>query len=105
MHTVQQLQLELADARERSGTFTDELRISQENSKDVSQFGHSNGNQLDTNGGGTSVGNTGAVPNGNSDNVSSFASAGNASTQVTEFSGDCYGFLRSVQSADNELLC
>ncbi|KAF3432755.1 hypothetical protein FNV43_RR23857 [Rhamnella rubrinervis] len=87
LHTVQQLQLKLADARERSGTLTDELRISQENSKDVSQFGQSNGNQLDMNGGGTSGGNTGPIPNGNSDNISSFASAGNASTQIDHVSG------------------
>ncbi|KAK9994869.1 hypothetical protein SO802_024572 [Lithocarpus litseifolius] len=33
MHTIQQLQLELADARERSGTYSDESRISQTNSK------------------------------------------------------------------------
>ncbi|KAF3942652.1 hypothetical protein CMV_030715, partial [Castanea mollissima] len=82
MHTVQQLQLELADARERSGTYSDESRISQTNSKDVSQFGQSNGNQLDANGGsGTSGGNSGVLPNGNSDNVSSFASSGNAPVQ------------------------
>ncbi|XP_048325351.1 uncharacterized protein LOC107414965 isoform X3 [Ziziphus jujuba] len=87
MHTIQQLQLELADARERSGTFTDESRISQENSKDVSQFSQTNGSQLDMNGGGTSGGSTGALPNGNSDNISSFVSAGNASTQIEHVAG------------------
>ncbi|GMY07603.1 hypothetical protein FCV25MIE_02842 [Fagus crenata] len=88
MHTIQQLQLELADARERSGTYSDESRISQTNSKDVSQFGQSNGNQLDANGGGgTSGGNSGVLPNGNSDNVSSFASTGNASTQPDHVPG------------------
>ena len=90
MHTIQQLQLELADARERSGTYSDESRISQTNSKDVSQFGQSNGNQLDSNGGGgTSGGNSGVLPNGNSDNVSSFASTGNAPAQVNCTSRDC----------------
>lgn len=81
MHSIQQLQLELADARERSGTYTDESRIAQSNSnsKDASQFGQNNGNQLDMN---TSSGNTGAIPNGNSDDVQSFPSTGNASTQV-----------------------
>nr|XP_023921364.1 golgin subfamily A member 6-like protein 2 [Quercus suber] len=50
--------------------------------QDVSQFGQSNGNQLDANGGGgTSGGNSGVLPNGNSDNVSSFASTGNAPAQ------------------------
>uniref|UniRef100_A0A6P3ZJJ5 uncharacterized protein LOC107414965 isoform X1 n=1 Tax=Ziziphus jujuba TaxID=326968 RepID=A0A6P3ZJJ5_ZIZJJ len=87
MHTIQQLQLELADARERSGTFTDESRISQENSKDVSQFSQTNGSQLDMNGCGTSGGSTGALPNGNSDNISSFVSAGNASTQIEHVAG------------------
>ena len=90
MHTIQQLQLELADARERSGTYSDESRISQTNSKDVSQFGQSNGNQLDANGGGgTSGGNSGVLPNGNSDKVSSFASTGNAPAQVNCTSRDC----------------
>nr|XP_023918146.1 uncharacterized protein LOC112029690 [Quercus suber] len=90
MHTIQQLQLELADARERSGIYSDESRISQTNSKDVSQFGQSNGNQLDANGGGgTSGGNSGVLPNGNSDNVSSFASTGNAPAQVNCTSRDC----------------
>ena len=82
--------IELADARERSGTYSDESRISQTNSKDVSQFGQSNGNQLDANGGGgTSGGNSGVLPNGNSDNVSSFASTGNAPAQVNCTCRDC----------------
>lgn len=88
MHTIQQLQLELADARERSGTFTDDSRLSHENSKDVSHFNQTNGNQLDMIGGGMSGGSAGALPNGNSDNVPPFVSAGNASTQVTYFCGD-----------------
>lgn len=82
LHTIQQLHLELADARERSGTYNGESRLSQTNSNDVSQFVQSNGNQLDVNRGGTSGGNSGALPNGSSDNVSSFASTDNASTQV-----------------------
>ncbi|PON81202.1 RNA polymerase II degradation factor [Trema orientale] len=87
MHTIQQLQIELADARERSGTFTDETRISQENSKDVSQFGQNDGNQLEMSGGGTSSGSNVALPNGNSDNVTSYASTGNASSQVDHIAG------------------
>ena len=82
MHTIQQLQLELAEARERNGTFTDESRISQENNKDASQYGQNDGNQLEMNGGGTSGGSAVALPNGNSDNVTSYASTGNASSQV-----------------------
>ncbi|KAJ6294776.1 hypothetical protein OIU76_022788 [Salix suchowensis] len=38
LHTIQQLQLELADARERSGSYTDETHLSQSNPKDVSSF-------------------------------------------------------------------
>nr|POE99205.1 hypothetical protein CFP56_63684 [Quercus suber] len=54
MHTIQQLQLELADARERGGTYS---------------------------------GNSGVLPNGNSDNVSSFASTGNAPAQPDHVPG------------------
>lgn len=79
MHTLQQLQLELADARERSGTYNDESNISQTNSNDASQYGQSNGNQL---GGAASTGNNGALSNGNSENVPSFNLTGNTSVQV-----------------------
>ncbi|PRQ60559.1 hypothetical protein RchiOBHm_Chr1g0382631 [Rosa chinensis] len=79
MHTVQQLQLELADARQRNGTYTDESRAANSTSKDASQFGRNNGNQIDIN---TSNGNPGALPNGNSQVVSSFSSTVNASSQV-----------------------
>ncbi|XP_048421351.1 uncharacterized protein LOC103951599 isoform X2 [Pyrus x bretschneideri] len=84
MHTVQQLQLELADARERSGTYTDESCMAQSNSKDASQFGQNNGNQLDMN---TSNGNTGPFQNGNSDDVPSFPSTGNTSAQIDHVAG------------------
>ncbi|KAA8533551.1 hypothetical protein F0562_031015 [Nyssa sinensis] len=83
MHTIQQLQLELADARERTGTYSDEPHVSQTNSNDVHQFGHNNGSQLDVNGSSTHSGNSGVFPNGNAENVPSFVSAGNASPQVT----------------------
>ncbi|KAL5737025.1 hypothetical protein ACOSQ2_031813 [Xanthoceras sorbifolium] len=75
LHTIQQLQHELADARERNGTFTDESRISQKDSKDISQFGQNNGNQLDVNGGGAMNTNSGVLPNGNADNAASFVSS------------------------------
>lgn len=79
MHSLQQLQLELTDARERSGTYNDESNISQTNSKDVSQYGQTSGNQL---GGAASTGNNGALSNGNSENVPSFNLTGNSSMQV-----------------------
>ncbi|KAI3409102.1 uncharacterized protein J3R85_019731 [Psidium guajava] len=74
VHTVQQLQLELADLRERCGSFTDESRIPQTNMKDASQFGQINDNQLDSNG---SSGNTAALSSDNSGSASS-----NGSTQI-----------------------
>lgn len=86
LHTIQQLQHELADARERSGTFTDDSHISHNNSKDATQFAPNNGNQLAANGGALS-GNTGILPNGNSDSAESFASSGNASTQSDRVPG------------------
>ena len=82
MHAMQQLQHELTDARERSGTYNDEQRVSQTNSQDVSQLGPNNGGQLDVNGSGTSSGNSGVLPNGNADTVPSFVSTANASSQV-----------------------
>ncbi|CAL5367730.1 unnamed protein product [Camellia sinensis] len=81
LHTVQQLQVEQADAREKSGTYPDESHVSQTNSKDASQFGQNDGNQLDVNGIVTPSANSGVLPNGNVENVSSFVSTGNASTQ------------------------
>ncbi|XP_022722881.1 uncharacterized protein LOC111279993 isoform X4 [Durio zibethinus] len=80
LHTIHQLQLDLADARERNGSYTDESHISQANSKDLSQFGQSNGNQVDSNGSGSTNANTGVISNGASDNVQLFASVGNAPT-------------------------
>lgn len=83
LHTIQQLQLELADARERSGTYNDDSRMSQINStNNATQFGQENGNQFDLNGGNASGGNNGLVTNVSSDNVPPFASSGNPSIQV-----------------------
>ncbi|KAJ4835902.1 hypothetical protein Tsubulata_006162 [Turnera subulata] len=84
LHTVQQLQLELADARERSGSYPDNLS---QNSKDISKFVQNNGNQLDLTGNGASNANNGGLPNGNADNSSSFASTGNASNQTNHVAG------------------
>ncbi|XP_057951682.1 uncharacterized protein LOC131146242 isoform X2 [Malania oleifera] len=87
LHTLQQLQLELAEARERSGTYNDESHVSQSSSKDVSQFGQNNGSQLEMNVGSTSSGNSGVLPNGTAGNISSFVSASNASTQTDHVPG------------------
>ena len=88
LHTIQQLQLELADARERSGSYTDETHLSQSNPKDISSFSQNNGNQLDVNGTTASNANNGALQNGNADNAPSFASTVNVPNQV--------GFLVTV---------
>lgn len=84
LHTVQQLQLELAEARERSSSYADESHRT--NSKDISQFGQNNGNHIDVNGSSTTSGNM-SVLNGNADNVQSFASSGNTSTQAEHVPG------------------
>ncbi|KAL4325063.1 hypothetical protein GQ457_11G032320 [Hibiscus cannabinus] len=78
LHTVQQLQLELADVRERNGSYIDESHMSQRKSKDLSQFGQNNGQQVDSNGSGAASANTAVISTGASDNVQSFVSASNA---------------------------
>ncbi|XP_073282324.1 uncharacterized protein [Primulina huaijiensis] len=74
---IQQLQLELADARERSGSYSDGPQVSQTNSKDV-PIGPNKGGHLEGNG--LSSENSGSVLNGNSENVLSLASGGHSST-------------------------
>ncbi|KAJ7959413.1 Reticulocyte-binding 2 a [Quillaja saponaria] len=87
LHTVQQLQLEAADARERNGIYTDNSCLPQENSQNnASHFGQDNKTQVDISGS-TSRGNTGGLPNENSDNIPSFALAGNSSTQTDHVAG------------------
>lgn len=73
LHTVQQLQLELAEVGERSGTYAGESRAPQVNSKEASHFGQKDLTQLDANG---STRKSGTLSNGNTDN-SSVASNGN----------------------------
>ncbi|XP_073035551.1 uncharacterized protein [Primulina eburnea] len=72
---IQQLQLELADARERSGSYSDGPQVSQTNSKDVPI-----GNGLPSE-------NSGSVLNGNSENVLSLASGGHSSTLTDHVHG------------------
>ncbi|KAL2558812.1 hypothetical protein Fot_03551 [Forsythia ovata] len=80
---MQQLQLELADAREKSGSYSDASHISQINSKDASEVGQSNGNQLEVNGNGTPSENSGSLQNGNVEGTSSsFVPGGSTSTQT-----------------------
>ncbi|XP_073142179.1 uncharacterized protein [Henckelia pumila] len=81
---IQQLQLELADARERSGSYSDGSQVSQTNSKDV-PIGQNNGGQLEGNG--LPSENSGSTLNGNSENVLSSASGGHSSTQADHVHG------------------
>ncbi|XP_027190173.1 uncharacterized protein [Cicer arietinum] len=88
LHAIQQLQLELADARERSGTYNDDARISQINSKtNVAQYGHENGNQYDLSGANASGGNNGILTNESSDNGPPFSTPGNSSIQTDHVQG------------------
>ncbi|XP_010555751.1 PREDICTED: uncharacterized protein LOC104825162 isoform X2 [Tarenaya hassleriana] len=75
LHTVQQLQIELANVRERGGSFTDESHISRTNSNSTSQIVQSNGNQLEANGSSPASSNNNIHSRGkSSDNIQSFTS-------------------------------
>ncbi|XP_010940952.1 uncharacterized protein [Elaeis guineensis] len=87
LQAIQQLQLDLAEARERSGMYKDNSRVPHENSKDSSSYVQSNGNQINANVSGTSNGNMGFLSNGNLDGGSSFISASNASKKSEHISG------------------
>ncbi|XP_042480701.1 uncharacterized protein LOC122061496 isoform X2 [Macadamia integrifolia] len=87
LHTIQQLQLELAAARERSGIYNDESRMAHAATNDASPFGQNRGNQLNVNESGTLNGNPGAPPNGNVDNVAPFVATGNSSTMNDHIPG------------------
>lgn len=73
---VQQLQLELADAREKTGSNMDGSSLSQKNLKDASELGQSNGGQQDVNSNGSPS--AGSLQNGNPESVS----GGNTSAQA-----------------------
>ncbi|KAG4131004.1 hypothetical protein ERO13_D09G181300v2 [Gossypium hirsutum] len=88
LQTIHQLQFELADARERNSSYTDESHASQAKSKDLSEFGKNNGNQVDSNGS-VSTNNAWVISNGASNSVQSFTSDGNSPTE---------GFPHSVAS-------
>ncbi|XP_071725249.1 uncharacterized protein [Rutidosis leptorrhynchoides] len=80
IHTIQQLQLELAGARDRSGTYTEKSRMSHI-SNDGAQFGQTNETNLDLNGSAATSTNAEVLPNGSVENIQSFASTDNASIQ------------------------
>lgn len=81
MH-IQQLQLELADAREKSGIQLDEPHVSHANSNDISQGRHANGSPLEVNDSNLPKADTSNLQNGNSE-----SSGGNSLTQVDQVHG------------------
>ncbi|XP_058104943.1 uncharacterized protein LOC131248608 isoform X2 [Magnolia sinica] len=91
MQTIQQLQMELAEARDRNGIYTDDSRTahanSHANSKESSPYVQNKGNQFSVNEGGPLSGNSGILPNGNIDRAVPFVSADNASTKTDHVPG------------------
>lgn len=81
VHTIQALQVELADVRERNATSTDESRAPKSNIKDASQSGKNVGSQLNVSGDSQTC-DSGTLPNGNSENDLSSLSQGNGSGQT-----------------------
>ncbi|KAE8725354.1 GRF1-interacting factor 3 [Hibiscus syriacus] len=78
LHTIHQLQL--AAARTRNSSYTDESHASQAKPENFSQFGKNDGNQVDSNGS-VSTNNAWAISNDASDSVQSFTSDGNVPTE------------------------
>ncbi|KAJ8769738.1 hypothetical protein K2173_005944 [Erythroxylum novogranatense] len=87
LHSLQQLQKELVEARERGGSYLDGTHISQTKSNDVPKLGQKNGSEPDVNGSGASSTNTVALANGNTDIILSLASSGNVSSQSNQVAG------------------
>ncbi|XP_019068459.1 uncharacterized protein [Solanum lycopersicum] len=84
MH-MQQLQLELAEAR--GGTYSEGSQVSNLNSKDASHLGQSNGSQLNASGSSTPGESSIGLQNGTVENAPSFASTGHVSTQADHVHG------------------
>ncbi|XP_041993146.1 uncharacterized protein LOC121743839 isoform X3 [Salvia splendens] len=79
---VQQLQLEMADSREKSGNQSDVFHVLRTNSNDVSRLEHANGIQLEVNGRNSPTVNTDSLENGNSE-----TSGGSTGTQNGQVNG------------------
>lgn len=84
MH-MQQLQLELAEAR--GGTYSEGSQVSNLNSKDASHLGQNNGSQLNASGSSTPGESSIGLQNGTVENAPSFASTGHVSTQSDHVHG------------------
>ncbi|GJY57409.1 hypothetical protein Tco_0456524 [Tanacetum coccineum] len=70
-HTLQQLEIELSEAKGKTGTNSDGSRTIQPNGKDVSQFVHGNGSQLEASGGSSPAGDSRVLQNGEAEIASS----------------------------------
>ncbi|XXG77123.1 hypothetical protein AAC387_Pa08g1344 [Persea americana] len=82
MQTVQQLQQELAEAREHNSVYTEDSRMIHENSKDATPYAHDNGNQSNVNKSTALNSNSGILLHGNIERVPPFVSADNPSTKA-----------------------
>ncbi|KAL0400543.1 UNVERIFIED_CONTAM: hypothetical protein Slati_4084200 [Sesamum latifolium] len=82
---IQQLQLELADIREKSGSHSDGSHASNTNSNDASRIVHINGSQSEVNDNNSPSVNSGNLQNGNSE-----TSGGSTLTQTDHVHGVAY---------------
>lgn len=81
MQAIQQLQVELAEARGKSGIYKDGGQVTHENSMDSSSY---NGNQVNLNDGGKANGHLQFTSNASVEGTSSYVSAANSSSKVNE---------------------
>ncbi|KAF5185627.1 hypothetical protein FRX31_024787 [Thalictrum thalictroides] len=87
LQAIQQLQLELAEARQRNGIYTDESSLDRANSEEASSFGQTKGTQFTVNEDGTISSNLGVVSNGNLDDYQPFAAIANAPVKTEHVPG------------------
>lgn len=69
LHTLQKLEIELSEARERSGN--NSTRANQTNIKEMLHFGHGNGSQLEASVASNPDGDSRGIQNGDAEIVSS----------------------------------
>ncbi|RRT83428.1 hypothetical protein B296_00014355, partial [Ensete ventricosum] len=79
LQAIQQLQLELAEARKKNGNYEDGSRVTQENSSDSSSY---NGNQINVIDGGKSNGHLGFASNGSVDGTSPVVLSSSSSSKI-----------------------
>lgn len=87
LQVIQQLQLELAEARERSGVYADDLVRAASKTKEALPRSQNKGNQISVNGGAPLSGNTSVYPNGNVEDFQVVASTGNGSPKPDQVPG------------------